>query len=122
MIEPSDTTNACPRCGRSKAPDTIGHRHTGAQCFWCGFSTDRDEAEIAGSGEAEGKAMSEKSETTDILDRLRPWAVHDGETYGPNEKLVADAIAEIERLRALVAHYADQCGVAADELRRVHGV
>lgn len=71
MIEPSDTTNACPRCGRSKAPDTIGHRHTGAQCFWCGFSTDRDEAEIAGSGEAEGKAMSEKSETTDILDRLR---------------------------------------------------
>lgn len=31
----------CPNCGRSKVSDSIGHRHTGALCFWCGYSTDR---------------------------------------------------------------------------------
>lgn len=37
-----DDVNKCPNCGRSKVPDSIGHRHTGALCYWCGFSTDRD--------------------------------------------------------------------------------
>ena len=30
----------CPKCGRSKVSDIIGHRHTGHQCFWCGFNSD----------------------------------------------------------------------------------
>jgi transcription elongation factor Elf1 len=37
-------TLTCPNCGRSKVSDSIGHRHTGAQCFWCGFSTDRNDS------------------------------------------------------------------------------
>ena len=34
----------CPRCGKPKTPDSIGHRHTGHLCFHCGYSTDRDAA------------------------------------------------------------------------------
>ena len=30
--------------------------------------------------------------------------------------------AEVERLRELVRHYADQCGVGPDELFRIHGI
>lgn len=33
--------NPCPRCGRDRVSDLIGHRHTGKQCFWCGFNEDR---------------------------------------------------------------------------------
>lgn len=36
--------------------------------------------------------------------------------------LLSDAAAEIERLRGLVRHYADQSGVGPDELRRVQNV
>lgn len=39
---PGDLTTTCPGCGQQKASDLIGHRHTGAQCYWCGHSTDRD--------------------------------------------------------------------------------
>jgi hypothetical protein len=31
----------CPRCGKPKKPDTVGHKHTGHLCYVCGHSTDR---------------------------------------------------------------------------------
>jgi len=42
----------------------------------------------------------DKTTKPDILDRLAPWSVHEpGETDGPNEVLVKDAMDEIQRLR-----------------------
>lgn len=52
----------------------------------------------------------------------------DEQTEAPYEhdfessRVIAEKDAEIERLRALVFHYADQAGVPADEARRVHNV
>ena len=35
-------SNPCPSCNRDRVPESIGHRHTGTQCFWCMFNSDRD--------------------------------------------------------------------------------
>lgn len=35
---------------------------------------------------------------------------------------VGELVSEINRLRALVVRYADQAGITADEIRRVHNV
>lgn len=41
LPQTADTpVHRCPKCGRSKVSDIIGHRHTGHQCFWCGFNDD----------------------------------------------------------------------------------
>ena len=32
--------NPCPSCGYDRKPESIGHRHTGTLCFWCGFNSD----------------------------------------------------------------------------------
>lgn len=60
---------------------------------------------------------SDKSQTPNLPTRLREtfkaWGLRN---------LGDEAADEIEALRALVIHYADQAGVPADEVRRVHSV
>ncbi len=49
----SDKTEwLCPKCGKAKKPDSIGHKHTGHLCFYCGYSTDApDRQSIKEDGE-----------------------------------------------------------------------
>lgn len=70
-----------------------------------------------------GPCVTDDAHKRDILDQLRPWSVHDPhelDCFGPNEQLVAAAMAEIERLRGALHLARAHCGVPdAAEGRRL---